>query len=184
MEGKVVYQGVSKNGKPYMIRYPKMEDLDRMLDYMNTISQEQTYISYQGERISREDEEKYLKDILKKIEDKKAVKLVVFSEDEFIGTSDVELENRISSHVGVFGISIADGFRGEGIGKKLMELVLDEAEQNIPGLRIITLGIFSNNPQAYKLYQEFGFEEYGNLPEGVLYKEQYINHLFMFKKLQ
>ncbi len=184
MNGKIVYQGVSKSGKPIVIRYPVIEDLDPMLNYMNSISQEQTYISYQGEQISREDEEKYLKDVLKKIVSKKAVKLVVYSDNDFIGTSDIELGSRISSHVGVFGISIADGFRGEGIGKKLMEMVLEEAEQNMPDLKIVTLGIFSNNLQAYKLYQEFGFKEYGNLPEGVLHKGQYINHLYMYKKLR
>lgn len=87
-------------------------------------------------------------------------------------------------HEGVFGISVLKEYRGKGIGKLLMKLVLDESIKNLPNLRIITLGAFSTNSLAIKMYESFGFNEYGRLPGGVLHKGQYIDHVFMYKKVK
>ncbi len=62
-----------------------------------------------------------------------------------MGVATVGLRDKVESHEDVFGISLAKEIRGQGIGKKLMELTLKEAEKNLPMLRIITLGVFGNN---------------------------------------
>ena len=41
-----------------------------------------------------------------------------------------------------------------------METTLNEAEKELNGLKLITLGVFSNNPAAIKMYQNFGFKEF------------------------
>lgn len=93
------------------------------------------------------------------------------------------MEEKIFSHVGVFGITVKKEFRGEGIGKLLMDLTIKEAQKTLKDLRIITLGVFSNNPLAKAIYEKFGFKEYGCLPEGVLHQGKYVDHLYMYKKI-
>src|SRR3989339_1623298 len=139
MEGKIVFKGKSKKGKSFLIRYPKKDDVKSLLHFVNTLSKERTFISYQGEQVALELETKYLKDELSAIKDRRNVMLLAFSGDLLVGNTSIKLRERTSKHVGLLSISVAKDFRGEGIGKKLMELVLKEAEENLADLRIVTL---------------------------------------------
>ena len=87
-------------------------------------------------------------------------------------------------HEGVFGISVLKDYRGKGLGKLLMKLALDEAIKNLPNLRIITLGVFSTNDLAKEMYKNFGFIEFGRLPEGIFHRGKYIDHIYMYKKVK
>lgn len=181
MEGKVVFEGKIEKGLDVIIRYPKKTDVKIMLDYINTLSKEQTFIRLQGEEISFEEEEKFISSMLKKIAANTGVQLLVFHNNQLIGASDILMRDRVEKHEGVFGITIAKDYRGKGVGTILMQKVIDEAIKSIPQLRIITLGIFDNNPVAADLYKKLGFREYGRLPQGIFYKGSYINHVYMYK---
>lgn len=184
MQGKIVFQGATEKGKSIVVRYPKEGDAKAMWVYINNLSKEQTYILFQGEEIAFKDEGEYLGKMLEKIEKKKTVKLLVFSNNKLVGISEINLRDRAIAHEGVFGISVSKEHRREGIGKKLMELVLREAKKNLPQLRIVTLGVFSNNLLAIKMYRKFGFREFGRLPEGVLHKGEYVDHIYMYKTVR
>lgn len=154
------------------------------MDYMNTISRERTFITFQGEVLTLEEEKKYMEDFIKKMGEGKALKLLVFAGKKLIGISDITLQIRTSSHVGVFGLTVAKEFRNEGIGRLLMEKVIAEAEKNMPDLRIITLGCFGDNPLAYGLYQKLGFQESGRVPGGIRHNGKYVDHIFMHKAVK
>lgn len=181
MEGKIVYQGKTAKGIDITIRYPNKDDAQAMCNYINTLSKEQTFITYQGEKVSLDEEIKYLNTQLERINKEKTVQLLVFCDNKLIGNSQLDLKDRTSKHEGVFGISIAQDFRGEGIGKTLMQSVLDEAGKNLPELRIVTLGLFENNSLAEEMYKKFGFQEYGRLPKGINHRGQYVDHIYMYK---
>ncbi|HSX19123.1 MAG TPA: GNAT family N-acetyltransferase [Candidatus Saccharimonadales bacterium] len=183
MEGKIVFTGKSQKGKQIILRYVKQGDAQTMLDYINTLSDERTYIRFQGEHLTLKEEQEYLDSQLKRIKDKKSVHLVALSNNQHIGISSIDLEDRTSSHVGNFGISISKEFRGEGVGKLLMETIVSEAQKELPGLKIITLGCFSNNALAIKMYKEFGFVEYGRLPNGVKLENGFVDHIYMYKNI-
>jgi RimJ/RimL family protein N-acetyltransferase len=182
--GKVVFEGKTGKGLRVLIRYPNQKDLSELHRYINELSQELTFIRYQGEKISLGDEEKYFKAFFEQLKNSKCVKLLVFHKDQLIGVSDITLREFAMSHLGVFGITVAKDFRDKGVGKLLMKLVLEEAEKNLKGLRIIRLGIFANNPIAKELYAEFGFKECGRLPEVFHHKGSYIDEIIMYKKVK
>lgn len=94
------------------------------------------------------------------------------------------MKDKTESHEGVFGLSVASEFRGEGIGSLVMKLTLEEALKNMLELKIITLGVFSNNSLAMDIYKKFGFIEYGRLPKGVLHRGQYVDHIYMYKNVR
>lgn len=73
-----------------------------------------------------------------------------------------------SKHVRVLGMLVVDGYREMGIGTKLMEYALGWARAK-KGVEKVTLGVFSNNQRALRLYEKFGFEV-----EGVRKKHYYI----------
>lgn len=184
MESKIVFEGKSEKGNKIIIRYPTKEDAQEMCDYINALSKEQTFVRFQGEEQSIEDETEYLEKQLKRISDKKTVQLLVFSNNELIGISGIDMKDKTESHEGVFGISLNDKYRGEGIGKKLMEITLAEAKNNLSKLRIITLGVFGKNSLAITMYKKVGFKEFGRLPDGVFRKAEYDDHVYMYKVMR
>lgn len=183
-KGKIVFKGQTDKGREIIIRYPKKDDLAVLLNYINILSQERTFMIFRGEKISEEDETKWLDDQLNAIANKKAVLLLVFCDGQLIGNSGIRLKDKIEKHIGVLGISIAKDFRGEGIGSRLMELVIEEAKRELAELEIITLGVFSNNDLARKMYQKFGFVEYGSLPKGIKLENGYDDHIYMYKAVK
>jgi RimJ/RimL family protein N-acetyltransferase len=183
-QGEIVYQGTSKKGKNLLIRSIQQGDAEQMMEYINTLSQEQTFIRFQGETLSLEEEQKYLDGQLKRLERHEVVQLLTFCDGKLIGNSGIDMQDKIHSHMGVFGISIARDYRGEGIGKLLMQCVLQEAIKHIPSLRIVVLNAFASNPQALGMYKKFGFVGFGMLPKGIFYKGEYEDYVYLYKNIR
>ncbi len=171
------------DGHEVLIRYPERTDVNIMHKYINALSKEKTYISFQGENISLKEEEKYLRENLKNIDDKKMVQILLFVDGKFAGISEIKFGEMVNKHVGNLGISIAKGFRGKGMGKLIMRTILKEAKKVAPSLKIVTLQVFSNNNIGRGMYKKFGFKEIGLLPKGILYKGSYIDDIMMYKEV-
>lgn len=178
--GTVIYTGKTKRETQIIIRYPTEGDIGKAMEFINTISKERTFITFQGQQLTLDEEKKYLLPYYKQIENNEAIKLFVFHEDELIGVSDITPQERTSNHVGTFGLIIKKEYRGEGIGKLLMEIILNEAKK-LKNIRIIHLAVFGDNNIAFNLYKRMGFVVYGNLPQGVKHKDHFDDDIFMYK---
>jgi len=180
LEGAIVFTG-NHNEVEINIRHVQRDDVERLLALINTISKEQSFILFQGEQMTLEEESRYVEGFIKKAADHKAVKLLVFHEDILIGLADVTMKDRAESHIGVFGIFLAKEWRNKGIGNFLMQKTLEEAEKNITNLKMITLGVFANNPIAKRMYEKMGFNEYGILPQGLQHRGELVDHIYMYR---
>lgn len=180
---KIVYQGKTKNGLDIIIRYLKEGDEKEMCKYINDLSREKTFVRFQGEEILLKDEIDYLNSQLKKVEAKKAITLLVFADNKLIAIADINMLDKTEKHLGALAISVAKDFRGEGIGKLLMELLLKEAEKELPGLKIVTLDVYQANSIAQNLYKEVGFIKYGMLPNGVTRNNTFEDRILMYKNI-
>ena len=181
--GKTIFDGKSKTGKKFFIRYLKDGDAEIMRNYINTISKERTFISYQGEQLSLKEEEGFVNPQIERIKEGKCVVLLVFSKNKLGGVANLDLGNRISKHIANLGISLAKDFRDQGIGSKLLETLLNEGKKNLKGMEIVKLTVFSNNARAISLYKKFGFEEYGRLPNGLKLENGYVDQIEMYKRI-
>lgn len=181
---KIIYQGLTKSGQKLVIRYPMATDLTQVWRYINRISAEKTFITFQGQKISKKNEAKWLDDKINQIRQRKCVSLFVFVDNKFSGSSEITLKERVSKHVASFGISLAPETRGQGIGKLLMSLIISEAQKKLPGLKIITLECFANNEIGLKLYRSLGFIEHGRLPGGLNYRGSLVDEVMMYKVLK
>lgn len=126
---KIIFQGKSRKGTNFVIRYPKMSDLKELWRYVNRLSQEKTFVMYQGERVSLKEEKMWLKNSLEKIKNKQEVGLSVFVGDKVIGMCGIRLGKRIQKHIGNLGISISKEYRGEGIGRVFLAETIKEAKK-------------------------------------------------------
>ncbi|MEO6508951.1 MAG: GNAT family N-acetyltransferase [Patescibacteria group bacterium] len=182
--GTIIDSFTTSMGKEVVFRYPDQGDALQMCNYINALSQERTFIRYQGERIELDDEVKFLQNTLANILENREVYIMAFHNNTLIGSSQISLKDRTERHIGVFGISIAKEYRNEGIGKKLMQRVLLEAESNLPDLEIVTLGVFGDNILGYEIYQKAGFAEFGRLPNGSIHNGKKVDHIEMYKAIR
>ena len=174
----------SKTRRKIQIRNPSIDDVSIMRDYINELSNERTFIRFQGEQVSLEEERAFLQDQLEKIKNGQAVLLLAFSENQLIGIAGIELSDKTERHIGNFGISIKKEYRGDGIGTMLMEKTLEEARKKLSGLEIVTLYFFSNNRVGLEMYRKLGFIQYGVLPRGTKFEKGYADHVMMYKPLR
>lgn len=181
---RIVYQGRLPSGEEIVIRYPQKEDTEKYLEFINELSVEETFILFQGKQLTLEEEKKYIDEIIESIEKKKYIMLSLWVNGRLAGNSDVRMQSDALAHEGVFGIALRKEYRGKGLGKLLMRIVLGEAEKELPELRIITLGVFGQNTIGREMYKKFGFKEFGWLPEGIQRKGKFDDHIFMYKKVR
>lgn len=64
------------------------------------------------------------------------------------------------SHSGELGMSVSSSFRGNGIGKALLQTLQSWAAAQ-PGIEKLSLEVFHTNDVAIRLYKQLGFKEEG-----------------------
>jgi RimJ/RimL family protein N-acetyltransferase len=186
--GKILQEFVSKSGKPIAIRCPKEDDAEKLLVFINPIAVEDTFTNINNHVFTLEEEQDFVERIMREAREGNSVYLFVEHEGIIVGAAHVGRKKANSygrhDHVGVFGITVAKDFRGDGIGKVFMETVIAEAKKEIPGLRMIELHCFSTNTAGLALYEKLGFKECGRLPGGILHRGEYVDNVNMVLELK
>ena len=179
----VVKEGTTKDGIAYIIRHPEIGDVESAWKYANRLSQERTFINFQGEEITLEDEEKFIEKHVKAISEHNGMMLFVVADGEVMGVCGVEMKGLADKHIGVLGLSLDASLRGQGLGRILMESVLTEAARTIERLKIIVLQVKAPNTLAHALYEKLGFKEYGRLPNGSSQNGELVDEILMYKNV-
>lgn len=82
------------------------------------------------------------------------------------------------AHCASFGLGVHDDFHGLGIGSKLIETVIDLAD-NWLQVKRIQIDVNSDNEKAIACYKKFGFEIEGEAKYGSYRDGEYINTYYM-----
>ena len=160
------------------IKPPNEKDAEKMMEFINSLVEEKADIN-QCKKVTLDEEEKYLKDILKKIKENKLVYLIALDNDKVVGIVSIGLRTGKMSHRGGLGISVAKEYRGKGLGKKLMELIIELAKEKLKGLEMIELSVFKRNKAAKKLYKKFGFKKVATIKKGLKFEGKYFDEEIM-----
>lgn len=177
---------ITKSGQTVVLRYPTLNDVKIATDYINEVSKENTFLTFSGEQLTEDEERKYIDDSLLKIEKGDMVKIYCFKESELIAEGSVERDFRTRKrglHRAMLGVSVKKEYRNDGIGRILMNALIDETKNRIKGIRQIILTVFGPNENAINLYSSLGFREYGRLPEGLFYKDKYEDYVYMYRSI-
>ncbi|MFJ7666224.1 GNAT family N-acetyltransferase [Lysinibacillus sp. NPDC097195] len=90
-------------------------------------------------------------------------------------------ERKRLAHTGSFGVMVRNDYRGQGIGKRLIEALLTWAVAN-PHIEKVCLGVFSTNVGAMALYRKMGFIEEGRkINEIKVSDNHYVDDVLMYK---
>ncbi len=100
-------------------------------------------------------------------------------EEKIIGMAGLTVySNPRMRHSGGIGIMIHKDFQNKGVGTKLMEALIDIADNWLMLLRV-ELCVFCDNERAIALYKKFGFEVEGIKKKASIRKGEYIDELMM-----
>src|SRR5213593_4443891 len=92
------------------------------------------------------------------------------------------LRNAKTRHVGGIGIAIRDGWREVGLGRILMERILEWMRAR--GFKKAELSVFGSNGRARRLYESLGFESEGISRRHLLIRGSYEDEILMGLWLQ
>lgn len=172
-----------KNGQAFDIRKVQVSDAENLINYINTVAGESDNLTFGiGEfDISLEAEEAFLKSYE---DNDNGVMYLAFTQGEIIGCLSYQGGKRIRvRHVGEFGISILQKYWHQGVGKAMMEQLIQWAE-NSAYCEKINLKVREDNVNAIKLYEKMGFEKEGLLLKDMKINGEFVNCYFMGRDIK
>jgi ribosomal protein S18 acetylase RimI-like enzyme len=168
------------DGRKVVLRSVRWEDLDDLLGLINSLVDEGVDI-VRTEKVTRNGEAEWLGGLLARIEKREIINCAAEVEGKVIANSEIGKREGPMSHVGGFGIAIKQGYRGIGIGTRIMQTLVEESKK--AGLRMLVLEVFDTNEIAKHLYQKMSFKEAGRIPKGVYKNGNYVDLIRMTLEL-
>jgi RimJ/RimL family protein N-acetyltransferase len=143
---------------PITVRAAADGDADSLHAYLAALTAEQLPVLFA--RAQAPTRERVAEMIARNTSDQRYLLLVAIEDGRVVGMLDFFGKPLAQQHhVGGFGMTVDRGWRGRGIGTRLLRSLLAWAAQR--GYRRIELEVFANNPDAIRLY-----EREGVVPEG------------------
>lgn len=174
---------VDKLGRTVILRNAEASDADDLIKYLKITTSETPYLFREPDEIflTHKQEEDFIK---KCIDAKRELMLIATIEGEHIGNCSLMSFGSYKRYFHRCKIAIAlyQKFCGNGIGKIMMQTVLDVAKR--VGYEQAELEVISDNKGAIALYKTLGFEKYGSFPGDMKYADgSYADADWMMKRL-
>ena len=161
-----------KNGQACILRQSLEEDAQNVLDYVNIVCGETDFLTFGKSDMpwTLEEEQKFIKEHFES--DNKLI-IVAEVQGHIVGiTGFTGGKTKRVQHVGEFGISVLQQYWGLGIGRALVENLIEWAGKS-GVVRKINLRVRVDNKRAIKLYKSLGFSN-----EGLISRQFLINNKF------
>ncbi len=163
-----------RDGRAVTIRPAHLEDAASLMRNANLVRAEEVYIMLDRVLRDLDAERRWLAEF-------DGVQNAMFVADaggEVVGAADCHGGTYAKTgHVGGIGIAIRDGWREVGLGRVLMDRVLDWMRTR--GFQKAELSVFATNLRARKLYESLGFREEGVLRRHVRIRGEYVDEILM-----
>jgi len=97
----------------------------------------------------------------------RAIFLLAFAQSMLVGYLHFACEERRRrAHSGTFGMAVRKEWREKGVGRALLQALLDWAQDN-PDVEKVWLEVFATNSSGIHLYESLGFVEEGRLSKEI-----------------
>lgn len=155
------YRFQLKDGRRVEFYELRKQDLPEMMEVFNSVIMEDAYFPRKEGLPDLETAKQWYQDHKKT----GLFYLAARVDDDFVGGATIEPRTGKASHIAYFGMYLRQQFRGIGIGTQLLRRIIEIAKDK--EFEKMQLNVFSSNPRALKLYEEFGFQEAGRTRNGI-----------------
>lgn len=166
------------NGTTQLIRLAEESDASSVVDYLNKVGGESDYLYFGANEFdgSVDDERKLISTVR---ESNNSIFLIAEVEGEIVGMLTFSGGSRPRNrHRGELGMSVVKRCWGMGIGRGLMQTLIDWAEGN-PVVHKLNPRVRLDNEPAIKLYTRLGFRQEGVVTRDLLVGETLYDCLLM-----
>ena len=178
--GEILHHFTVRDGREVILRTPRWEDLDDLMEFINSLVDEGADIG-RNEKVTREQEADWLGRRLTLLEKGEELSLVAEVDGKVVANSEITRHGGYSRHVGGLGIGIKKGYQDIGIGTEMLKALIAQAEKM--GLKMLNLSAFSTNKRAIHVYEKAGFKETGRRPKFFYKDGRYIDDIIMVKEI-
>lgn len=173
-----------QNGKTVILKSPEPEEAEAVLEHLRITSEETYFMARYPEEIvmTVEEEKEYIKKV-NAHEDN--ILLSAYLDGEMVGSAGIQRVADLMKyrHRGEFGISVKKKAWNLGVGRKMIEELLEQAKNT--GFEQIELTVFEDNQRAISLYEKIGFVHTGRLKGAYKLKgNQYCDEIRMVYQIQ
>ena len=174
-----------KDGRMALIRSPKDDDIQGMLDCLRIAAGETDYILPYPEECRKHtvESEKALFDRVNKADNE--AMLICLVEGKVAGNCQITWSNKMKiRHRASIGIVLLSEFWNQGIGTRLFQELIRIAEEN-PNLIQLELDFIEGNNRARALYEKMGFRVTGVKPDAIRLKDgTLLNEYSMIREIR
>lgn len=166
------------DGTEVLLCSPQTGDGAEILSVMSPIMAESKYLLTEIEEFTytAEQEEEMIKSFG---EHPNKIIITPKINNKIIGMMDfVGGPRRRIQHQGMFGMSVSSAYQGKGIGKFMLEALVDWAAQH-PLIETLRLEVSSDNHPAISLYKKSGFVEEGRQLKRFKFKDGSYNDIIL-----
>ena len=172
---------VLKDGTQALLRSPRVEDAQAMLDYlMVTAAETEFVLAYPEERagMTLEQEERFIQGM---IDSPSSVMLLCEVDGRLAGNCQLSMNGRIKTkHRGRVAIALYKEFWGRGIGTAMFTELIALSERF--GLEQMELEFIEGNERGRALYEKMGFEIVGAIPDAYKLKDGSLRKEYLMVK--
>lgn len=169
---------ILKNGKILEISLVNSNDAEEILNYTKIIGGESDFITFGPEGVPYTLEEE--KKMLSKYNEQSLYPMFIGRiEGEVVTLANLGGTDRERlRHNAEIGISVIKKYWNQGVGKAMMQVLIEHAKAT-KIIENIYLKVRSDNHNAIHLYEAFGFKTMGTYPRQMKIKNEYFDTLLM-----
>ncbi len=149
-----------KSGNSINVRLATLEDAQKLLDLKRNYIKNTTTIPMVLDEYPN-DLKKELSIIAEYIKSPNSILLIAEFDNELIGNIDLTGSKRSKMfHTAMIGMGVKEEWRNQGLGRFLIESVIDWAKRQ-SAIELIWLDVYASNELGYNLYKNTGFKVSG-----------------------
>jgi RimJ/RimL family protein N-acetyltransferase len=170
-----------RSGETCTLRSAGVDDAEALLTLVRSVAVDAPFaVTQRHEMTSTPDEER--KRVCDHLDRPGWIAIVAVVQETLVGICNFRNGDRERvAHRGSLGLSVASSWRGRGIGRALMEALLDWAAAH-PTIEKVSLAVVEENAPAVSLYRKLGFTEEARRPREIRWGPgRYWADLLMFK---
>ena len=173
-----------KDGRTAIFKTPRIEDANKMLDYIKKACGETDFLVRYPEEwdgVTVESEEKWVKNLR---DSKSTLAIACYIDSEIVGNCEIDFKGGIkTSHRATVAIAILKEYWNLGIGSAMFAELIAAASAK-PEITIVELEFVEGNDRARALYEKYGFKIVGERPNAFRLKDgRLLKEYFMQKQL-
>lgn len=179
--GIIVKTFTAKDGRAVVLRTPRWEDLDDLLEFINSLVEEGAEIG-KNQKVTRDEEMEWLARKLIDVEKDNVYCILAEVDGKVIANSELRKRRGDASHVGEIGIAVKDGYRDIGLGTEMLKTLISQAK--MMSFKLLILNVYSSNERAIHVYKKVGFTEIGRIPNGLFKNGNYLDDIILGNKIE